>query len=82
MRATSFAETPVQGFRAPVPRMHLWPTATDTTPLSECDRSPVGHIYETPTARRQVPNFSLEETPPAAKLDPEYVFPNLETLLG
>ncbi len=73
MRATPFAENPIQGFRAPVPRMHLWPTATNTTPLSEWDRSPLGHIYETPTAIRQVPNFSRQETPAAAQLDPEYV---------
>jgi hypothetical protein len=67
MRSTPFAETPVQGFRGPVPRMH-WPAATENTPLSEWEVNPV---YATPTARREVPNFPSQETTSAAKLDPE-----------
>jgi hypothetical protein len=78
MRATPFAETPIQGFRAPVPRMHLWPTATNTTTYVEWEQSPPAHVYETPTARRQVPNFGRPETPPAAQLDPLYVMPALD----
>jgi hypothetical protein len=73
MRATPFTETPFQGFRAPIPRMHLWPTVANNSPVSEWDQTLIAHIYETPTARRQVPNFSGEETPAAASLDPKFV---------
>ncbi|KAH8770320.1 hypothetical protein BGZ57DRAFT_985798 [Hyaloscypha finlandica] len=75
MRETPFAETPVQGFRAPIPRMHLWPTVANNSPLSEWDRSPMAHVYETPTARRQIPNFSRQETPAPAALDPKLTTP-------
>jgi hypothetical protein len=48
----------------------------NNSPLAEWDQSPMSHIYETPTARRQVPNFSHQETSAAAKLDPKYVSSN------
>ncbi|KAE9381201.1 hypothetical protein N431DRAFT_322674 [Stipitochalara longipes BDJ] len=75
IRSAPFIDTPVQGFRAPVPRMHLWPTMANNSPLAEWDRSPMSHVYETPTARRQVPNFGHQETPAAAKLDPKLTTP-------
>jgi len=74
MRSTPFAETPAQGFRGPVPRMHLWPAATDNTSLGEWEASPV---YATPTTRREVPYYPSQETPSPVKLDPEYVVPSL-----
>jgi hypothetical protein len=33
----------------------------------------MAHVYETPTARRQIPNFSHQETPAPAALDPKYI---------
>lgn len=62
-------------FRAPVPRMHLWPTTTNTsinnnnnTSTSNSDMgSEWDHsaVYATPTARRQIPGYTLQKTPSA-----------------
>lgn len=46
------ATTPT--YRAPIPRMRLWPTNTPSSSMA--DWEPAG--YATPTARRVVPNFS------------------------
>ena len=50
--------TPV--FRAPVPRMHLWPTVgtSNSTPNREWEEDTV---YSTPTMRRRVPNFAAAD---------------------
>ena len=40
-------------YRAPVPRMRLWPTSTASSTMA--DWEPAG--YATPTSRRAVPNF-------------------------
>ncbi|TGO49779.1 hypothetical protein BCON_0200g00080 [Botryotinia convoluta] len=63
-------------FRAPVPRMHLWPTATNnsinnnntSTSNSNSDMgSEWDHsaVYATPTSRRQIPGYTLQKTPSA-----------------
>jgi hypothetical protein len=72
VRPASLAPTPL--FRATVPRMHLWPTTnTASTPNFEWEQP---FVYTTPTARRQLPNFSREETPAntilGGLLDPQY----------
>lgn len=74
-RQSTLASTPV--FRAAVPRMHLWPTTTtaapEPTPEFEWEQT---FTYATPTARRQLPNFSGQETPErtihGGFLDPQY----------
>ncbi|KAM3077545.1 hypothetical protein ACMFMG_006882 [Clarireedia jacksonii] len=63
-------------FRAPIPRMHLWPTTTNSNMVtstntntntstseisSEWEQSAT---YTTPTTRRQVPGYFLRGTPP------------------
>ncbi|PQE12631.1 Terpenoid cyclases prenyltransferase alpha-alpha toroid protein [Rutstroemia sp. NJR-2017a BBW] len=62
-------------FRAPVPRMHLWPTipnsnmSASTNTNTNTSTSEMGSeweqnaIYATPTTRRQVPGYSHRETP-------------------
>jgi len=64
----TLAGTPV--YRAPIPRMHLWPTAntSTSTPTSEWEAP----AYATPSARRSIPNFS-QETPTGNPIDPKYV---------
>lgn len=54
----ALAATPI--FRAPVPRMHLWPIAnsSNSTPSRDWEEH---NLYETPTMRRRVPNFVPEE---------------------
>ncbi|KAF7896629.1 uncharacterized protein EAF01_009032 [Botrytis porri] len=63
-------------FRAPVPRMHLWPTTTNnsinynitSTSNSSSDMgSEWDHsaVYATPTSRRQIPGYTLQKTPSA-----------------
>jgi hypothetical protein len=66
------AATPV--FRAPVPRMHLWPTtiSTTATPTGDSEWQPSA-VYTTPTSRRQVPNFTRGQTSAGLQLDPKYV---------
>jgi hypothetical protein len=56
------AATPA--FRAPVPRMHLWPTfsTSNSTPNRDWEEDT---IYSTPTMRRKVPNFAPAEATPA-----------------
>lgn len=65
-------------FRAPVPRMHLWPTATNnsinnnntSTSNSNSDMgSEWDHsaFYATPTSRRQIPGYTLQKTPSAVE---------------
>ncbi|APA09036.1 hypothetical protein SS1G_02908 [Sclerotinia sclerotiorum 1980 UF-70] len=62
-------------FRAPVPRMHLWPTTTNTnmsnnTSTSNSDMgSEWDHsaVYATPTSRRQIPGYTLQKTPSAVE---------------
>jgi hypothetical protein len=64
------AATPL--YRAPVPRMHLWPTTTNTcvsTAVSDWEQSTE---YATPTARRVIPNFACQETPAGDPTDPRY----------
>lgn len=61
------AATPV--FRAPIPRMHLWPTHTSSpTPSRDWEQD---NMYSTPTMRRKVPNFAPAEaeTPAGDMLD-------------
>jgi hypothetical protein len=70
------AATPV--FRAPVPPMHLWPTTTATASTaaggSEWQSSAVyTSPYTTPTSRREVPNFTGEQTGADFQVDPKYV---------
>lgn len=63
----ALAATPI--FRAPVPRMHLWPTnahISSPTPFSGWEQN---NLYETPTMRRSVPNFA----PAAAKAPADYM---------
>jgi hypothetical protein len=68
--------TPV--FRAPVPPMHLWPTITATAFTaaggSEWQSTP-GYTspYATPTSRREVPNFTGDQTAANLHVDPKYV---------
>ena len=69
------AATPV--FRAPVPPMHHWPTTTATASTavggSEWKSSAVyTSPYATPTSRREVPNFTSEQTSADFQLDPKY----------
>ncbi|KAB8299104.1 hypothetical protein EYC80_001217 [Monilinia laxa] len=60
-------------FRAPVPRMHLWPTTTNTnidnnTSTSNSDMgSEWDHnaMYSTPTSSRHIPGYTLQKTPSA-----------------
>jgi hypothetical protein len=61
------AKTPV--FRAPVPRMHLWPTQTNPGSALRSDWEP--SAYETPATRRQIPGFTCHETPLGDQLDPK-----------
>lgn len=69
------AEAPA--FRAPVPRMHHWPTPSASTtnddnskPTSDSEWEP--NIYTTPTARRHIPNFTRAKTPVGHQLDPRF----------
>ncbi|TVY81809.1 hypothetical protein LSUE1_G002990 [Lachnellula suecica] len=59
--------TPV--FRAPVPRMHRWNGDSEPTDEDWGQNS----LYDTPTSRRQVPNFTEDETPRQSRsmLDPK-----------
>ncbi|KAL3417928.1 hypothetical protein PVAG01_10938 [Phlyctema vagabunda] len=67
----SLASTP--RFTRRGPRMTLWPTVPkpralqSPSPLRVPHRSPTA-TYESPTLRRPVPNFSLQETPHTASL--------------
>ncbi|RDL40061.1 uncharacterized protein BP5553_00040 [Venustampulla echinocandica] len=63
--------TPI--YRAPIPRMHLWPTTGSRTYSTPAADDWVGNsIYETPSAMRRLPHFPLE-TPAINMLDPEYL---------
>ncbi|QSZ29962.1 hypothetical protein DSL72_004480 [Monilinia vaccinii-corymbosi] len=60
-------------FRAPVPRMHLWPTTTNTNIGSNMStsNSDIGSewdhntVYATPTSRRHIPGYTFQRTPSA-----------------
>ncbi|RDW64743.1 hypothetical protein BP6252_10394 [Coleophoma cylindrospora] len=71
------ATTPV--FRAPAPRMRLWPTSANASFSSPGhdlqDFAGAGAMYETPTLRRRIPNFSRRETPHNDALDPKFETP-------
>jgi hypothetical protein len=69
--AEALVTTPV--FRAPVPRMHLWPTINKSSSTQPGDREE-GNMYSTPTMRRKLPNFAPWEAVTLAgdNLDSKY----------
>ncbi|KAF4632653.1 hypothetical protein G7Y89_g5476 [Cudoniella acicularis] len=73
-KEVALATTPV--YRAPVPRMHLWPTTGVSRATPVADEWANSQVYETPTATRRVPNFEQSDTPAAANmLDPKLTTP-------
>lgn len=49
--------------------MHLWPTTTSAAPEPAPDYDwEQNFVYTTPTTKRQLPNFSRDETPEEAAL--------------
>ncbi|KAJ5032357.1 uncharacterized protein L3040_008962 [Drepanopeziza brunnea f. sp. 'multigermtubi'] len=61
------AQTPV--FRAPVPRMHEWEDEGGAISPAADGNFEVS-VYATPTARRQVPNFTRQRNASTGKVDP------------
>jgi hypothetical protein len=67
---TKPAEEPLSAtpaFRAPIPRMHLWPTVSTSDSTANRDWEE-DTVYSTPTMRRQVPNFAPAETTPGGDM--------------
>ncbi|KAH8657557.1 hypothetical protein BGZ60DRAFT_133431 [Tricladium varicosporioides] len=64
-------------YRAPIPRMHLWPTRASGRASTPGDDEWIpGSIYETPTATRKLPNFEKQDHSVAPNmLDPKLTTP-------
>ncbi|KAH6671364.1 hypothetical protein B0J14DRAFT_618649 [Halenospora varia] len=72
---SALQKTPI--YRAPVPRMHLWPTGANGRASTPGDDEWVPeNTYETPTATRKLPNFEKQDQPVSASmLDPKLTTP-------
>jgi hypothetical protein len=58
------AVTPI--YHPPIPRMHSWstdPFVTDVTAPPSCSPWVLNSVYETPTMKRHIPNFTQTESP-------------------
>ena len=55
-----------------MPRMHLWPTSSNAYASTLASEWEQRAEYTTPTARREIPNFTRQETPAENLTDPMY----------